>query len=171
MFIVRSCLLVGVLSLLVACAHDRRQTPPFAGKAWQVSSLTDEGIANAIVRQQALFPYHFVEGSAMLNELGRHDLEVLARHYREAGQGGQISLRQGEANRRLYEARRRAITAHLAQQGVAANTVRIIDAPPGGPGMPAEQAKNRLHAAEERSVRRQAPKIEPLSFKISGNNK
>ena len=48
---------------------------------WMVRYYSDAAIENAIIAQQAMFPYHFVEGGAQLNELGQRDLAILAEHY------------------------------------------------------------------------------------------
>ena len=42
-----------------------------------------EQAANGVVRQKTVFPYHFLNDSPALNELGERDLALLANHYRD----------------------------------------------------------------------------------------
>ncbi len=48
-----------------------------------VTGSQDEQINNAIVRQKTVYPYHFVADAPSLNELGKHDLTILGRHYKD----------------------------------------------------------------------------------------
>jgi len=98
-----------------------------------VDETQDAQIDSAIIRQQALFPYHFVTGSAQCNELGNRDLAVLADHYRQ--NPGRLTVRCGDAGADLYAARVKAVTESLARMGVAADRVQIVDVAPGGDGM------------------------------------
>jgi len=45
-------------------------------------SQLDEQTSNGIIRQKTVFPYHFIADAPALNELGAHDLVVLAHHYK-----------------------------------------------------------------------------------------
>ncbi len=83
---------------------------------WLTRTIADEGIKRAIIAQHAIYPYHFVPDSEKLNELGKLDLAILVRHYRE--QPGQLSLRRGEVNEELYEARVKWVRGILEKAAV-----------------------------------------------------
>lgn len=104
---------------------------------WLVNTLSDSAMDNAIIAQQALFPYHFVANAATLNDLGKRDLAVLAAHYGEYP--GELSIRRGSTGSELYEARVQAIVESLAQAGVETDRIAISDGLPGGEGMPSEE--------------------------------
>lgn len=105
--------------------------------AWMVSSISDTAINRAIVSQHTLYPYHFVENADALNELGHHDLDVLAEHFRDFP--GRISIRQGGAPTELYESRVAKVVTALEMAGVRTNQVAVSDDLPGGSGMASEQ--------------------------------
>jgi outer membrane protein OmpA-like peptidoglycan-associated protein len=46
-------------------------------------ALTDESVANAVITQRTVFPYHFVSGTTALTELGIRDLQILAAHFKK----------------------------------------------------------------------------------------
>jgi outer membrane protein OmpA-like peptidoglycan-associated protein len=48
-----------------------------------VVGAQNEQEANGVVRQKSVFPHHFVADSPELNELGQHDLKILAAHYKD----------------------------------------------------------------------------------------
>lgn len=92
---------------------------------------------NAIITQHSLYPYHFVNNAETLNELGRLDLDVLARHFRD--HPGELNIRAGDAAPALYKARVAFILKELEKAGVAVARVRVVDALPGGEGMYSEE--------------------------------
>ncbi len=116
---------------------------------WLVRTITDEGVKQAIIAQHVIYPYHFVPGSEKLNELGKLDLAILVRHYRE--QPGQLSVRrgEGEVNEELYEARVKWVRGVLKKAGVETEAVQISDALPGGKGISSEQAIRILENASQ----------------------
>jgi hypothetical protein len=99
-------------------------------------SVTENAVNQAIIAQHTVYPYHFVTSAAVLNELGQHDLQVLAAHYAE--HPGQLNIRQGDAPPDLYEARRAVVMDSLVKAGVDVSRVAIGDGLPGGEGMPSE---------------------------------
>lgn len=105
--------------------------------AWLVNTFEDAAIDNAIIVQYTLFPYHFVNNAAALNELGRHDLDVLAAHYK--GHPGPLNVRQGGVPAELYEARVREVTWQLVMAGVDRDRITVADGLPGGDGMESER--------------------------------
>src|ERR1044071_5771977 len=93
-----------IIPLAAACAHQseqQRRGIHSAGAPEQeaidaalVHAVSDTAINNAIITQHTLFPYHFVSGTAELNELGQRELAVLCDHYR--ANGGAATVREGD---------------------------------------------------------------------------
>jgi len=102
-----------------------------------VRAIRDPAVDNAIITQHTLYPYHFVTGGSTLNELGQHDVAVLAEHYRTLGNGAtaSLSLRRGGASDALYDARVKAVTGELARAGIKGDGVEINNAVAGGDGI------------------------------------
>src|SRR6267142_704023 len=128
----------ALLAALAAC-HSAAQgndvekhTGPWAGDEIQNASLN-----NAIVSQHTLYPYHFVTGSAELNELGARDLNVLVAHFLIAG--GDLNVRRGETGQPLYESRVKTVLERLAAAGVTSSSVAVKDGLPGGEGISSER--------------------------------
>jgi hypothetical protein len=105
---------------------------PWAGDEIQNASLN-----NAIVSQHTLYPYHFVAGSAELNELGARDLNVLVAHFLTAG--GDLNVHRGETPEPLYESRVKTVLERLAAAGVVSSSVAVKDGLPGGEGLASER--------------------------------
>jgi len=102
-----------------------------------IESIRDMGINNAIITQRTLFPYHFMTNSQDLNELGRRDLGVLAKHFRE--NPGILSIRRGSTAPDLYNLRLDIVQEFLINAKVDASRIAFNDAMPGGKGMSSEQ--------------------------------
>lgn len=68
--------------LLGACTN--LDTERHLAGSEMVTSLQDEAVENAIIRQHTIFSYHFVPGAPYLTELGERDLDVLAHHYKHS---------------------------------------------------------------------------------------
>ena len=134
----RLILALGVVAVLAGGCGD---APPLRTEAspdaWLITTVNDTAVRNAILRQSAFFPYHFVTGGADLNELGTHDLDVLATHHKTYP--GRITIRRGDASEGLYKARVARIVDGLAKAGVSKSRVTISDSPVGGDGMPSEK--------------------------------
>jgi hypothetical protein len=134
MVVVGSC-----VAVLMGCQGQDQSQPAQSNSvdSWLITYVNDAGVQNAIIRQQAMFPYHFVAESAALNELGRRDLEILAGHYRQYP--GSLSIRRGEAAEPLYQARVATVMDNLRAAGVAAGRVQATSAPAGGDGAASSQ--------------------------------
>lgn len=102
-----------------------------------VCSYNDMAINNAIIVQHTLYPYHFVSDGAVLNELGAHDLKILAEHYRDYP--GPLTVRQGDVPQSLYEARLTSVRQTLVEAGVAAERITVGDGTVGGDGATADR--------------------------------
>ena len=119
---------------LLGCAsheqeHDVRSSLDVA----LVNMYMIESVDQAVVRQHTVYPHHFHQRSAELNELGRRDVNVLARSYRH--NAGRINIRQGKASDQLYAARVAAVLEALAERGVSSGQTVFSDDLPGGDGL------------------------------------
>lgn len=99
-----------------------------------VENYYDRLIAQAIVSQHTLYPYHFVDNSGNLSALGHGDLSILIAHLQE--HPGPVSVQQGSADRSLYQARRQTVRDRLAEAGLSPDAAVLTDRLPGGDGMP-----------------------------------
>jgi len=104
-----------------------------------VDSINDSGIRTAIIAQHTLYAYHFLEGGAELNDLGKRDLAVLMTHFKARG-GGTLSIRRGDTPDTLYVERVSGVKDLLKSGGIDLATVQIADASPGGLGMTGNNA-------------------------------
>lgn len=143
------------MSVLIAAAagcnpqaDDRRQQ-----NIWLRKSISDTAINQAILAQYTLFPYHFISNSPKLNELGRHDLDVLASHFSQ--HLGDLNVRQGDVATALYEARVATVIDALADAGVERDRITVVDALPGGDAMTSERVLSILDADGDAAVERQ----------------
>lgn len=111
-----------------------------------INSYNDTAIENAIISQHTLFPYHFVQNGAELNELGQRDLAVLAGHFMK--HPGILNIRRQDISAELYEARINTVRERLRQAGIDVERMSISDGMPGGSGMTSERV---LTILEEKS--------------------
>lgn len=139
-------MILSAIVLLALSAACRTLNPPLeerrAVNAWMVSSLSDTAINRAIIVQHTLYPYHFDLDGETLNELGKHDLRVLAAHYEE--HPGQLNVPRGDTTEALYTARIATVIKTLADAGVEKDRITLADALPGGDGMVSERLLNIL---------------------------
>src|SRR5262245_42398998 len=85
-------------------------------------SLEEEIVRSAVIREHTLYPYHFVEYGASLNELGWRDTRWLAAHY--ASNPGPLNVRQGDTPDDLYKARVRTVTNAMIEGGVRTDKIK-----------------------------------------------
>jgi hypothetical protein len=151
---------VVAASFLVGCRAENKGAE--RGRpldTWLARTIRDEGMRNAIITQRTLFPYHFITDSEELNELGKLDLAVLVRHYRDYP--GSLNVRRGDADTTLYEGRVKKVRDLLEKAGLNAQAMKIADAMPGGPGVQSEHAIRILE--KERTAGRGAGTAEGAS--------
>ena len=134
--------IVFTVTLLAAvgCEKNPNNTPGYANHesdTWLVKSYNDVAIENVIIRQHTMLPYHFVQNSRELNELGRRDLGILAKHFRKYP--GKLNVRKGNISDPLHQARVTTVTNMLSKAGVQTQKVHIADDLPGGDGMSSEE--------------------------------
>lgn len=105
-----------------------------------VNALNDTSMRNAIISQHTIFPYHFAENSDKLNELGEHDLSVLAGYFKD--NPGPLNVRRNNTTEDIYQARVKFVLNQLKQAGVETSRISVSDGMPGGEGMPSEKVLN-----------------------------
>ena len=106
-----------------------------AMNAWSVESYTDDMIHQAIIRQRTLYPYHFVEDSSQLNELGTRDLDVLMGHFRTQQAPVRLNVPADGRDEALHRARVDGVRELLAANGFDVRQETVADEAPGGQGM------------------------------------
>jgi len=139
------CLLCG---LLPGCQESMSESGPDKNiDAELVKTLNNISVENAIITQHTIYPYHFAADGEQLNELGRRDLAVLARHFAE--NAGTLNVRRGQTPAALYEARVAHVVQSLKQAGVDTTRLSVSDEMPGGTGMPSERVVTILRQAPQ----------------------
>jgi hypothetical protein len=113
-----------------------------------VTVYNDMAIENAIITQHTLYPYHFVQNSQELNELGFRDFGVLAGHFIE--NPGTLNVRQDHSvTDDLHERRVEFVQEMLEEAGVDSDRINIEDGMPGGSGLASERVLFILEKAKE----------------------
>jgi hypothetical protein len=124
--------------LIFGCQEETAKSPNDHGvNSKLVNTYNDIAIQNAVVSQHTLYPYHFVENGAELNELGQKDLAVLTSHF--VKHPGHLNIRKHKTPGDLYQARVNLVRDRLQQAGIANNRISISDGMPGGSGMSSER--------------------------------
>ena len=129
--------IAGMLAGAAGCEAPPERLAAYPSDEWLVSAYADDAVANAIIAQHTLYPYHFVANSDEMNDLGRHDLGILADHFKE--NPGQLNVRQGTEPKGVYAARLGAVVEFLKNADVDVARVRIANGIPGGAGMSADR--------------------------------
>jgi len=123
-----------IVSFVTGC----EQTDTSLRREAEIDALLAESyrqrpIDNAIIAQHTLYPYHFIVDGAELNELGKHDLGILANHFKK--RSGCLNVRQGGASDELYKARLMTVINGMQAAGVPMQKMTVADDLPGGDGM------------------------------------
>ncbi len=98
-----------------------------------INTYKDTSVQNAIISQHTLYPYHFVNNGAELNELGLRDIGVLSAHF--AKNPGQLNIRHDSVSTNLYVDRINFVLDKLKEAGIDTEKVDIADSMPGGSGI------------------------------------
>ena len=101
-----------------------------------IKTYNDIALENAIISQHTLYPYHFVQNGADLNELGKRDLMVLVNHF--VKNFGHLNIRKSDTSTELYEARVESVYEILQKAGLEMDKINISDDMPGGAGLASE---------------------------------
>jgi hypothetical protein len=123
---------------LASCSTSPKETPYSRGEMWIGDAIQQASLDRAIVAERTLYPFHFATGTSELNDLGKRDLRVLAKHV--ARHGGAVHLHRGSTTDEVYAARAQAVEAALEAEGVAPEQASVVDEAPQGPGIPAHRA-------------------------------
>lgn len=162
------------LVLLAGCekplCHCNAQTQPVTYEPqtvdpWLVEASSQLSVEKAVVRQHTLFPYQFVEYGAALNELGRRDLDILIRHYKQYP--GPLNIRQGEAPDQLYQARVATVRDAMQCAGVNVQQVNVADGPVGGDGLAGDHVLVILKTPHETSAANRTVSVAPVTIQES----
>jgi hypothetical protein len=102
-----------------------------------INSYSDIAVQNAIISQHTLYPYHFVNNSAELNELGLRDLGILAAHFEK--NPGKLNIRRNGTSADVYKGRIDLVVAKLEGSGIDTKQMSIADGMPGGSGITSEK--------------------------------
>ena len=106
-------------------------------RGWLSSTLSQEMIVNAVVVDRTILPHHFLQDGAVLTDLGRRDVGILAVHYK--AHPGPVAIRQGDATFELYQRRVHTVLAALGEAGVDVGHVTVADTLAGGGGLPSDR--------------------------------
>jgi hypothetical protein len=125
-----------------------------------INAYNDTAMENAIIAQHSLFSYHFINNSDQLNELGRRDLSILTKHFKEYP--GPLNISRDGISENLYKARVAYISKQLKKDGIDTSKLTISDGLPGGSGMASTEVVQIREADQKaRNERRQIyPKVE-----------
>ncbi|MBI4558835.1 MAG: hypothetical protein HY706_14730, partial [Candidatus Hydrogenedentes bacterium] len=83
----------AVVILVTGCTMWPRLEQERLGNVSMVNMLFQESAENAVITERTIRPWHFISDTAVLNEVGEHDLEVLADHFKN--HGGNLHMPQG----------------------------------------------------------------------------
>ena len=105
--------------------------------ALMVRTQFDQNVRGGILAERAIYPYHFAPDSPVLNELGEHQVEVLA----SACHGtARVNVVRGNDSQQLHDARVQTVRDKFDEEGIAPAALTIGDGPPGGLGLSAKAA-------------------------------
>jgi hypothetical protein len=144
--------MIGLSCLLLVGCSETMQEGPDKGRinAELVTSLHDIQGENAVIHQHVLFPYHFIDNGAELNELGQRDMAILAERFGE--HPGLLTLSQSDTPSSLYAARVHMIVNKLREAGIDTERIRVSDGMPGGPGMASDRVLTILENESQTAV-------------------
>jgi hypothetical protein len=127
--------LVGAV-VLCGCQEQQAKSPTVDESQVNrkiVDTYSDLMIQNAIIAQHTLYPYHFVNNSPLLNNLGERDMAVLIQHFMD--NPGQLMIQQGGTDAVLYQSRAQTVYEKLLAGGIPDAKIKIVTGMPGGDGM------------------------------------
>ena len=119
--------------LFAGCSEMKQNQNRHLINSGLINTYKDASVHNAIISQHTLYPYHFVNNAAELNELGLHDIDVLSAHFAE--NPGQLNIRHGNVSTNLYVDRINFVLDKLKEAGINTKQVNITDGMPGGSGI------------------------------------
>ena len=102
-----------------------------------VQTYYNEVTDAAIIREQMIYPYHFVVNGTTFTELGQMNMTILANHY--VKYPGALGVRRGDETKELYDARVQVVLDSLKVAGVRMDRVTVSDGMPGGDGITSDR--------------------------------
>jgi hypothetical protein len=158
-----------VFCVLLSGCETTAKKPPVNERlmnAGLINAFNDAAMENAIIAQHTLYPYHFVNNSEKLNDLGRRDLSILARHFKEYP--GQLNISGEGTDENIYQARLAYVSDMLKKDGIDVSKVAISDGLPGGDGMNSVDVLQIKEADQKaRNERRQSYPVTDTDFSSS----
>jgi hypothetical protein len=116
-----------------------------------VRDAWDQNARNAIVLQRIIHDHHFEPATAVLNDLGKRQVQVLAEAY--GNQAVRINVWRGEQPAELYDRRVDVVREALVTRGMDAAKLTFGDGMPDGSGISSELIWNAYKQAAEASQR------------------
>lgn len=131
-------MIIAVFCILIAGCNENMEKQPDKPliNAQLIETYNDMALENAIISQHTLYPYHFVQNGADLNELGKRDLGVLIKRF--ITEPGILNLRKSDTPSDLYSSRVELVYQRLQKAGLNMDKINISDEMPGGSGMASE---------------------------------
>ena len=131
-------LAISLFCILAAgCDQNMEKNPDKpAINAQLIKTYNDMALENAIISQHTLYPYHFIQNGADLNELGKRDLNVLIKHF--ITKPGNLNIRKANTPEDLYASRVEQVYQILQKADLNMNMINIGDEMPGGSGIASE---------------------------------
>ena len=158
--------LVFVCFILCGCEETVQQEPIDKSlvNTMQINMLNDIAMENAIVTQCTLYPYHFINNSHQLNELGHKDLSILIDRFKQYP--GHLNVQQGDTLSSVYQARVAYVYRQLENAGIDMMKVAIADEMPGGSGMSTDDVVE-IQQADRKARTDRREKFPRISDEIS----
>ena len=158
---------LALLCVFLCSCNNTHRKPVNEGQmnAGLITAYNDTAMENAIIVQHSLYPYHFVNNSDQLNELGRRDLSVLAKHFKEYP--GQLDISRDGTSESLYQARLAYVAGQLKKDGIDISKLTISDGLPGGSGMTSSEVVQVKEA--DQKARNERRKSRPVIQNESSN--
>jgi len=149
--------LAAILSVAGGCGHhqeEMKKTEAIRRDSQLndiniVDAVRDSGVKAAIISQHTLYPYHFEQDRANLNELGQRDLTVLAGRLRS--HAGELNIPRNGTDAALYESRVQWVMESLKAQGIAADHVKIVEGVGMTDGAPSEDVVREVRGLRTQS--------------------
>jgi hypothetical protein len=152
---------LALLCVFVCGCNNTHKNPVDEGRmnAGLITAYNDTAMENAIIAQHSLYSYHFVNNSDQLNELGRRDLSILAKHFKEYP--GQLDISRDGTSKGLYQARVAYVSGQHNKDGVDISKLTISDGLPGGSGMASSEVVQIKEA--DQKARNERQKRSPMT--------
>ncbi len=156
-----------VCILLVSCGTSVRNERIDEGEmnAGLITAYNDTAMENAIIAQHTLYPYHFITNGTQLNELGRRDLSILAKYFKD--NPGELNVSRDDVSDALYQERLTYVANQLKEDGIDLSKLTISDGMPGGGHMAASDVLQ-IKEADQKARQSRRENYPQMSSGLSG---